>query len=267
MKPGRLVHVMTALITGASGGIGLELARLFAADGSDVVLVARSEDKLRALAEEINRDHGVTAHVYPADLAEPGASGRICDELASAGVQIDALVNNAGFALFGPLVALDEAKLDELLQVNIVALTDLTRRLLPGMLERGLGYVLNVASTAAFFPGPSMASYYASKAYVLNFSIAVNEEVRGTGVSVTALCPGPVQTGFQARAEMGGSKLFNARMSSAAEVAAFGYRAMKARKPLAVEGSRNKVIAFLSRLGPRPLAAQVTMRAHARREG
>ncbi len=257
----------TALITGASGGIGLELARLFAADGNDVVLVARTEDKLRALAGEINHDHGVTAHIYPADLADPAAPGRICDELASAGVGIDALVNNAGFALFGPLVALDEAKLDELLQVNIVALTDLTRRLLPGMLERGRGYVLNVASTAAFFPGPWMSSYYASKAYVLNFSIAVNEEVRGTGVSVTALCPGPVETGFQARAEMEGSKLFNARMSSAAEVAAFGYRAMKARKPLAVEGSRNKVITFLSRLGPRPMAARVTMRAHTRLGG
>ena len=254
----------TALITGASGGIGLELARLFAADGFDVVLVARSEDKLRAVAEGFHNAHGITALVYPADLGDRAAPGRICDRLAADGVQIDALVNNAGLAQFAPIATADQKQLDELLQVNIVALTDLTRRLLPGMLERGHGYVLNVASTAAFLPGPFMAAYYASQAYVLTFSIAVNEEVRGSGVSVTALCPGPVDTGFEARAGMTGSKLFKGNMSSAAEVAAFGYRAMKDRKPFVVEGQRNQFLTFLTRFGSRPMSAKVAMRAHAR---
>jgi len=256
--------VTTALITGASGGIGLELARLFAADRFDVVLVARSEDKLRATAEELHRAHGVTAHVYPTNLGDPAAPGRICDRLAGDGVQIDALVNNAGLAQFAPIATADPTQLHELLQVNIVALTDLTRRLLPGMVEREHGYVLNVASTAAFLPGPFMAAYYASKAYVLNFSIAVNEEVRGSGVSVTALCPGPVDTGFEARAGMSGSKLFRGKMSSAAEVAAFGYRAMKDRKPFVVQGRRNQFLTFLTRFGSRPMSAKVAMRAHAR---
>ena len=229
-----------------------------------MVLVARSQDKLRAVAEGFQRAHGITAHVYPADLGNTDTPGRICDQLATDGVKIDALVNNAGLALLSPIATSDPTQLHELLQVNIVALTDLTRRLLPGMLERGHGYVLNVASTAAFLPGPFMAAYYASKAYVLNFSIAVNEEVRGSGVSVTALCPGPVDTGFEARAGMTGSKLFRGNMSSAAEVAAFGYRAMKDRKPFAVEGRKNQVLTFLTRFGSRPMSAKVAMRAHAR---
>ncbi len=252
----------TALVTGASGGIGLELARLLAADRIDLVITARSADKLEALASELRQRHAVDVQVIPSDLAKPGAATRIAAELNRREIHTDVLVNNAGFAQYGPFAESDLEQLMSMLQVNMAALTELTRQLLFPMVERRWGRVLNVASTAAFLPGPLMAAYYATKAYVLSLSIALNEEVRGTGVSVTALCPGSTESGFQARAAMEESQLVAGRkLSSASEVAQVGFAAMKAGTPIAVEGRRNRVVAFATRLGPRPLTARVAMRA------
>jgi short-subunit dehydrogenase len=255
----------TALVTGASGGLGKEFARLFARDGHDLVLVARGGAAMEELAHELEERHGIEAIVLPKDLGEPDAAREIAENLGQRGVTVDVLVNNAGFSQFGAFAELDEDEMLQLLGVNVVALTQLTRRFLPGMLERGRGMVVNLSSNAAFQPGPTMAAYYASKAYVLNFSLALTEEVRGTGVSVTALCPGTVATGFQARASMQDSKLIEGRtLPSAAEAAEWGYGVAKARKPFAVEGARWRLFAFGTRLMPRPMAARIAMKAQAR---
>src|SRR5918995_1521947 len=200
---------LTALGTGASGGIGEELARLFAADGHDLVLVARSRDKLERLANELGLKHGV--------------AGRV-----------DALVNNAGFGSYGPFAETDLQQELGLLQVNVVALTHLTKLFLPAMIEREGGYVMNVASTAAFQPGPLMAVYYASKAYVLHFSEALSNETEGTNVVVSALCPGPTETGFVAAAGMEQSKLFERGAMTASAVAVEGYRGLFAGRPVVI---------------------------------
>jgi len=244
-----------ALVTGASNGIGLELARLLAADGIDVVLTARSADKLEALAAELRESDGVDASVIVADLGMPGAAAEVVERLGNA--PIDILVNNAGFPQWGPFVGSDPAEMTSMLNVNMVALTELTRSLLPPMVDRGWGRILNLSSTAAFQPGPLMAVYYATKAYVLHLSLALNEEVRGTGVHVTALCPGATATGFQARGGMEESRMVSGRtLPSAARVAEVGYAAMKAGKPMVVEGTMNRVGAFATRLGPRTLNAR-----------
>src|ERR1051325_400430 len=217
---------LTALVTGASGGIGEELARLFAADGHALVLVARSEEKLRRLAEELGAKHGVAVRVLASDLSRAEAPREILEELTRAGVSVDALVNNAGIGTWGLFAETDLKQELELLQINVVALTHLTKLFLPSMIARGRGYVCNVASTAAFQPGPLMAVYYASKAYVLSFSEALSNETAGTGVVVSALCPGPTETGFVAAAGMGDSKLFDRGPMGAREVAEAGYRGM-----------------------------------------
>src|SRR3954454_3939709 len=197
----------TALITGASGGIGLELARVFAAHGYDLVLVARSGGKLEELAGELRTRHGIEARVIAKDLARPESPEELFRELETAGVTVDVLINNAGFATFGPFVAADlHAELEEL-QLNVVTLTHLTKKLLPAMVARKRGGVLNVASTAAFQPGPFMAIYYATKAYVLSFSEALAAELEGQGVTISVLCPGPTETGFTARAGLEGTPL------------------------------------------------------------
>jgi hypothetical protein len=190
----------TALITGASSGIGLELARIFAADKWDVALVARSEGKLRELASELQNAHGVRARVIAADLAKPSAPDEIMAALE--GVEIDALVNNAGFGLGGEFVKADLHTELEMIQVNITALTHLTSLVLPSMVARRRGAILNVASTPAFQPGPFMSVYYATKAYVLSFSEAIVEELTGSGVTVTALCP----RAYRDRLRLGGER-------------------------------------------------------------
>jgi hypothetical protein len=248
---------MTALVTGASGGIGEELARLFAADGHGLVLVARSRDKLARLAEELHEKHGVGARVLAADLARAGAPQEIFDELRGAGVAVDALVNNAGFGSYGLFAETDLRSELDLLQVNVVALTHLTKLFLPGMLARGRGYVMNVASTAAFQPGPLMAVYYASKAYVLSFSEALANECGGTGVRVSALCPGPTETGFVAAAGMGDSKLFDRAVMDARTVAVEGYRGLLAGKAVVIPGARNNLVARTVGLFPRNLVTRV----------
>lgn len=256
---------MTALVTGASGGIGEELARLFAADGHDLVLVARSRDKLARLAEELQGKHGIAARVLAADLARAESPQEIFDELWGADVTVDALVNNAGFGSYGLFAETDlKSELDMLL-VNVVALTHLTKLFLPAMIARRRGYVMNVASTAAFQPGPLMAVYYASKAYVLSFSEALTNECGGTGVRVSALCPGPTETGFVAAAGMGDSKLFDRAVMDARTVAEAGYRGLLAGKAIVIPGLRNNLLARSIGLFPRGLVTKVVRRIQEKR--
>lgn len=251
-------HKLTALVTGASGGIGEELARLFAADGHDLVLVARSRDKLARLAEELQAKHGIEARVLAADLARVEAPREIFEELEGASVTVDALVNNAGFGSYGLFAETDLKSELDLLQVNIVALTHLTKLFLPPMLARRRGYVMNVASTAAFQPGPLMAVYYASKAYVLSLSEALTNECRGTGVVVSALCPGPTETGFVAAAPgMSESKLFDRTVMDARTVAEAGYRGLLAGRAIVIPGWRNNLLARSIGLFPRGLVTKV----------
>jgi short-subunit dehydrogenase len=257
----------TALITGASGGIGLELARRFAAGGYDLVLVARSAGKLEELAGEL-RKHGGAVRVLAKDLARPESPEEVFQELEAAGIAVDVLVNNAGFATYGPFVEIDLGRELEELQLNVVTLTHLTKKLLPGMLARRRGGVLNLASTAGFQPGPLMAVYYATKAYVISFSEALAEELSGTGVAVSVLCPGPTATGFQQRAGMEASKLFSGmlQVADAAAVARAGYEGFRAGKRIVIPGLINKVGVQSIRVSPRALITKMVKRMQARRQ-
>jgi short-subunit dehydrogenase len=250
----------TALITGASGGIGYELALLFARDGFDCILVARSQDKLNALAARMESEFRVKTLVLPKDLSKPSAVDEIYEEISAATMPVDLLVNNAGFPVFG-LFTETELKTElEMLQVNVVALTALTKLFLRGMLERRYGRILNLASTAAFEPGPLMAVYYASKAYVLSFSEALANELRGTGVTVTTLAPGPTRTGFQKRGQLEDSRLVQGEIADARSVALAGYRGLMAGKTLVIPGFSNKLIPWIVRVSPRRVVTRVVRR-------
>lgn len=262
MQPRRPI----ALVTGASGGIGAAIATELAAAGHDLVLVARGTQAMGELAATLHTRHGVESRVVGLDLSAPDAVDRLVEELERAGAVVDVLVNNAGFADYGEFAGSDPVKQQEMLQVNVVALTLLTRALLPGMLARGRGRVLNVASIAAFLPGPLMSVYYASKAYVLSFSEALAEEVRASGVTVTALCPGPVVTGFQERAQMQRSRLLASSAGSmldAPAVARAGVAGMQRGARVVLPGRSTKVTAGLSRMVPRRLLAPAVRRAQA----
>jgi short-subunit dehydrogenase len=255
----------TALVTGASGGIGAELARLFARDGYDVVLVARSGAPMEELAGDLEERHGVTCTVIPKDLGHPGAAQQVAENLAQRHLGVDALANSAGYGLLGPFWKLDAADQTAMQHVNVVALTDLTRALLPGMIERRRGRILNVASTAGFLPGPEMAVYYATKAYVVSFSLALAEEVAGSGVAITCVAPGTVPSGSRSRADQQGTRVIGRRpMPSAADVAAFAYDAMRAGRPLAIPGLSNRAILWGARILPRRTLARIARRAHER---
>lgn len=245
-----------AVVTGASGGIGLELARLFARDGFDLLIVARSEQRLAEAAESIAAHSHVQVATKAVDLSRSGAAREVSDFAESLGKPVEALVNNAGFATWGPFVAAPLPTTQEMMQVNMVALTELTHLSLPGMIARRKGRILSVASTAAFQPGPLMAVYYATKAYALNFTEALAHELVGTGVTATTLCPGPTATGFVERAKMQDSKLFKAgRAMDAATVARIGYQAMQRGRPVVIAGGMNKLLAFVTRFVPRGWAA------------
>ncbi|TMB67574.1 MAG: SDR family oxidoreductase [Chloroflexi bacterium] len=233
----------TALITGASGGIGYELALLFARDGFDCILVARSHDKLNALAARMESEFRVKTLVLPKDLSKTTAVDEIYEEVSAASMPVDVLVNNAGFPVYGLFTETDLDTELQMLQVNVVALTQLTKLFLRGMIERRYGRILNLASTAAFEPGPLMAVYYASKAYVLNFSEALANEVRGTGVTVTTLAPGPTRTGFQKRGQLEDSM---------------------AGKTLVIPGFSNKLIPWIVRVSPRGVVTRVVRRMQER---
>jgi len=242
----------TVLVTGASSGIGLELATLFARDRARLVLVARDERRLEALARGLEERQQVTVHVLPFDLSRSDAPARIDAALRERALQVDVLVNNAGFGERGPVAALDLERQLQMVQVNLTAVTHLTRLLLPGLIERRRGGVLNVASTAAFQPGPNMAVYYATKAYVLSFSEALSEELAGTGVTVTCLAPGPTSTEFARRANMLGTRLFSrGTPMSAARAALAGYDGFRSGKVLVIPGFSNRLGTFAVRLAPR----------------
>ena len=250
-----------ALVTGASSGIGLDLATILAQNGYDLILVARSQATLEQLAATLSAKYRITATAIPADLSDPATPRRLYDELADRGVTLDILINNAGFGLFGPFHQQDEQRILDLLQVNVTALTELTRLFLPGMVERNRGRILNVASTAGFQPGPYMAIYYASKAYVTSFSEAISEELRHTQVTVTALCPGPTRTNFAEAAKVSITNLFNTPMiMTSMDVARIGYDAMMRGKRLVIAGPINRLVAFSTRLAPRKLATTISRR-------
>ena len=245
-----------ALITGASSGIGLDLARIMAPD-FDLILIARNQARLEQLARELEKQHGNHVHVIPADLARPEAPREIFAELERRGLELGVLINNAGFGTYGPFAEADLATQMEMIQVNIASLTQLTGLALPKMLERKQGRIMNVASTAGFQPGPLMAVYYATKAYVISFSEAIANELQGSGVTVTCLCPGATDTGFAKRADMEKSRLFKMGKMSSQAVAGAGYRAMMEGKTLLVTGWRNKIMAQSVRFSPRKLVVAI----------
>ncbi|MEO1237918.1 MAG: SDR family oxidoreductase [Planctomycetota bacterium] len=248
------------LITGASAGIGEAIARRYAGRGDHLIVTARRVDRLESLAVELRGAHGITVTVLPADLAETGAADRLGDRLDEAGLTVDVLVNNAGFGALGHVHTLDAQRQVDMVRVNVGALTELTRRLLPGMVERGRGAVLNVASTAAFQAGPHMAVYYATKAYVVSFTEALAEELRGTGVTATALCPGPTATEFGEAADMADSKLFRLGTMSADRVAAAGVRGAAAGRVIVVPGLSNRLGAVLAKFLPRAATRRLVKR-------
>jgi uncharacterized protein len=241
----------TVLITGASSGIGLEFASLFAKDGYHLVLNARNETKLKEIAEQLKADYDATVTIAAKDLSLPDSAEELTSELLAAGIEVDVLINNAGFAAYGSFDETSWKEEKDMIQVNIMALTALTKHLLPGMIKRNSGKILNVASTAAFQPGPLMAVYYATKAYVLSFSEAINYELRNTNVSVTALCPGATATNFEKRASLESSRLFQSGAMDAQEVALNGYNALMREKSLTIPGFKNKALANLVRFLPR----------------
>lgn len=250
-----------ALVTGASSGIGAALARELAADGHDLILVARSGAALEALAAELRARFGAAASVLPADLARPGAAAELFARIG--GRDVDVLVNNAGFGDNGPFHQADRARIDGMIALNIGALTALTRLCLPGMMARRRGRVLNLASTAAFQPGPMMAVYCASKAYVLSFSLALAEELRGSGVAVTALCPGATETNFIREAKVEDIALFNLpgmSVMSPEAVARSGYRALRQGRRVVVTGLNNRIGAFFGSILPYGLVLPVARR-------
>ena len=245
------VNPETVLVTGASSGIGLELARCFAADGSRLILVARNTPALEQLAGELRLDYRVEATVLTADLSLTETPIKIYSELKGRGIVVDVLVNNAGFGAHGLFSELPLERQLEMIQVNVTALTELAGLFLPGIVERRRGGVLNVASVAGFVPGPGMAVYYATKAFVLSLTEALSGELAGTGVKVMALCPGPTETNFGTVAHVKGARLVRIARMSAREVALRGHRAFRSGRVVAVSGWRNRLLVLLVRLMPR----------------
>jgi short-subunit dehydrogenase len=250
----------TVLITGASSGIGLELAKCFAADGCRLMLVARTQAALEKLASDLRREHHVEAVVLPGDLSLPETPPRIFKELSAQKIAVDVLVNNAGFGAIGPFDELPLERQLEMLQVNITALTALTGLFLPGMIGRRRGGILNVASLAGFVPGPGMAVYYATKAFVLSFTEALAGELEGTGLKVTALCPGPTTTNFGNVAGSKNVKLLRTSRMTGEEVARFGHQAFRCGRVVAVPGLQGKFLIALVRILPRALVRKIARR-------
>jgi len=247
-----------AIVTGASGGLGLEFAKLLAADGVDLVLVARSRDKLDAIARDLGATYHCNVETIVQDLGVFDAASRIVERVPSC----DILVNNAGFASNGRFDELPPGRVREEVLLDVVTLTELTRAYLPAMRAQRSGRVLNVASTAGFLPGPFMAVYYACKAYVVSFSQAISEELRGTGVTVTCLCPGATHTGFADRANAQESLLFRLPTANAAQVAKAGYRAMMQGRDIVIPGMTNKALTLSMKFSPRRMLLWTTRKLH-----
>ncbi|MCB6435853.1 SDR family NAD(P)-dependent oxidoreductase [Thomasclavelia ramosa] len=251
----------TALITGASSGLGLEFAKIYAKNEYNLLIIARSEGKLYQLKTEIEKTYGVEVVVYAKDLSEKDAGYDIFDFCLENSIQVDVLVNNAGFGDFSNFVEADWEKQYNMVQVNIVTLMQLTRCFAPLMVKRKNGRILNLSSVAAFCAGPKMSVYYASKEYVRSFSEALAEELKGTGVTVTALCPGPTSTGFEMAAEMKNSKMFTFfKPATAKEVAEAGFKACEKGKTLKYYGISTKLMNIGSRLIPRSVSRKFAMK-------
>lgn len=247
-----MADTKTALITGTSSGIGLELAKIFASKGINLIIASRNILELAKLGTELSEKHKIYVEEIEIDLSHPGSAKRLYEEVKSLNFEIDYLVNNAGFGDFGLFHESDWDKQERMINLNMLTLTHLTRLFLPGMVKRKSGKIMNVASTAAFQPGPLMSVYYASKAYVLFFSEAIANELEGTGVTVTILCPGPTKSGFQKAANVQHSKMLNAdSIPTSKEVAEYGYKAMMKGKRVAIHGLMNKELAFFSRRAPK----------------
>lgn len=248
----------TVLITGASNGIGFELAKVHASKGDNLVLVARSVDKLETLKAEIEKEFKVSVKNIQKDLSMHNAAQDIFDQLKQSNIQIDYLINNAGFGDFGLFHESNWLKMEQMINLNITALTQFTRLYLPEMVKRGNGKIMNVASTAAFQPGPTMAVYYATKSYVLHLSEAISNEIKNTGVTITALCPGATESGFKDAADLQESKLFkNKNLPSSKEVAIYGYEQMMKGKVVAIHGTMNYLLANSIRFTPRALVLKI----------
>jgi len=248
----------TVLITGASGGIGNELAKLFARDHHNLILVARSADRLTQVANELQAN-GVTVKAVALDLSQPLAPKFLFDQLQCENIAVDILINNAGFGAFGEFATMPDEQIFGQINLNIIALTQLTKLFLPAMVQRRSGRIMNVASTAGFQPGPLMAVYYATKAYVISFSEAIANELANSGVTVTCFCPGATHTGFATRAGNDKSRLFKQLGAMSAErVALDGYRAVMEGRTLAISGAQNWLVAQSTRFGPRKLVTAIS---------
>lgn len=244
----------TALITGASSGLGVEFARIHASNGDNLVLVARSKSRMDDLKSELERQYGISVCVIARDLSDQLAPKSIFDELQDRNIHIDYLINNAGFGDFGMFAECEWGKQSQMINLNVITLAYLTRLFLPDMINYRFGKILNVASTAAFQPGPTMSVYFATKAFVLSFSEAIANELQGTGVTVTALCPGATETGFKSAATLDRSNLFKGRgIAGAKEVAMFGYKAMIKGEGIAIHGFLNMLMAQSIRFVPRKI--------------
>jgi len=256
----------TALVTGASSGIGVEIARCLAARGHGVTLVARREGPLQELARELAAAHGIRAEVVAADLTEVVSRNRIVEQLEERGLQTDVLVNNAGFSTMGPVHASDAEREVAMVRTDVEAVVHLCSALVPGMVARGSGAVLNVASTAAFQPLPGQAGYGASKAFVLSYSRALGAELKGTGVTVTTLCPGPVETGFAEAAGIGeeaaGESLPKILWVSAVDVAKAAVDGLAKGRPVVIPGLPNRLLASVAHHSPRALVLPLLARQH-----
>lgn len=264
-----MIEIKTALITGASSGIGYELACLFAKDQFNLVLIARDVEKLKQLADKLQSKYGVEILVMGKDLSDRSAPDEIFAELHKRGWVVDILVNNAGFGALGLFHEIEINKALDMIQVNVASLTHLTRLLIPSMIKRGSGKILNVASTAAFQPGPLMAVYYATKAYVLSFSEAIANELKETGVTLSVLCPGPTKTGFQTRASMEESKLFSnqfLKVMDAETVARIGYSGLMKNKTVIIPGMLNRLLVQSNRLAPRKWVSTIVRKIQERRK-
>jgi short-subunit dehydrogenase len=247
----------TVLITGASSGIGRELAKLFAADGCELILTARRSDRLRTLADELLQSHGVSSTVLTADLATPAGPFQLWEQIQAAGKGVDVLINNAGFGQLGQFTKIPLQRQLDMIQLNNSSLVALSHLCLPGMLEKRRGSILNLGSTASFQPGPNVAIYYATKAFVLSFSEALWKELRGTGVCVTCLCPGPTRTEFGEESQMHDTPVFRHNAMRAEDVARMGHRALRKRKRLVIPGVVNKVLSSAVRWTPRSVILEV----------
>jgi short-subunit dehydrogenase len=255
------MEIGRTLITGGSVGIGAALADEFAEHGHDLILVSRNRETLEARGRAIQEKFPVNVICVAEDLSDPAGPGRLYRTVSERGVRVDNLVNNAGVGLFGKFVTTDLDVELKMIQLNVTSLVELTKRFLPGMVERRSGRILNVASTAAFVPGPWMSIYYATKAFVLSFSEAIDYELKPNGISVTALCPGPTESEFKVRAGSQRSRLFEAFVMDAPTVARAGYDGLMKGKPLVIPGLRNKLIPLAARMTPRSLIATLSHRA------